>query len=718
MTNVALDLAIEYIQNTDKHIFLTGKAGTGKTTFLHHIKRSCPKRFIITAPTGVAAMNAGGVTLHSFFQIPFSPYVPGQTLPNLRIQRNKIDIIKSLHLLVIDEISMVRADVLDCIDAVLRRYRTEDKPFGGVQLLMMGDLHQLPPIVNKNEWAILNRYYQSQYFFSSQALSQSGMISIELQTIYRQKDQRFIKILNHIRDNQLSEELLTELNRRYIPDFAPDHLEECITLTTHTRAADQINYDNLHALMGPAHTLKAEVTDHFPDANYPTDRELVLKVDAQVMFVRNDTSSEKRYFNGKIGKVVAIESDLIVVQCPGESTPIQVEPVTWRNISFSLDADKKIIEHELGTFTQYPLRLAWAITIHKSQGLSFDHAIIDAQSAFTHGQVYVALSRCTSLQGLVLSTPIASSAIKIDPVIVDYTRKMRQCVPSEQQLNLDKDKYYRNLVLQCFSFSSIAAPLKKLRRFLAENASNIPVASVESFHKIDSSFAADIMTVAEKFQRQLATLLTQTEHPSQNTTLAERIDKARSYFTMKLQQGILEWMNQFDVDLDNKALKSQLEKINASLYRNLQIKLAALNSCARGFSVPAYLTAIANANITPLAIQSRSRSKAIPNSAGPNDELLQSLKAWRNQQADKENVAPYRILHQRVLASVASDLPQSTRALFEITGIGPKTVAKYADDLLALVNQYVGNAEHNTEVPSKDSVAPLSEKSVTRPTSS
>ena len=415
VTNQDLQLAFDFVKYTNRNIFLTGKAGTGKTTFLHDLKKSSPKRMIVVAPTGVAAINAGGVTIHSFFQLPFHPYIPSFYLPEnnpgkqpeqkdftgYKMSREKINIIKSLDLLIIDEISMVRADTLDAVDYALRRYKIHYLPFGGVQLLMIGDLQQLAPVVKDEDREIINKYYDSSFFFGSRALCSTDYVTIELKHIYRQNDQVFINLLNKVRDNHVDSDVLSELNKRYIPDFDPDSDGGYITLTTHNYQAQMLNDSKLEKLPGRPHSFKATIKDEFPEFSYPTASELILKEGAQVMFVKNDISRDKLFFNGKIGKVETFEDDIIVVKCPDDDFPIRVEMAEWQNMKYTLDEEtKEIQETVIGTFTQYPLKLAWAITIHKSQGLTFDRAVIDACAAFAHGQVYVALSRCRTLNGL------------------------------------------------------------------------------------------------------------------------------------------------------------------------------------------------------------------------------------------------------------------------------------------------------------------------------
>ncbi|HKL33086.1 MAG TPA: AAA family ATPase, partial [Tangfeifania sp.] len=425
VNNPQLQLARDFLSYTGDNIFLTGKAGTGKTTFLKNLKNHSPKRMVVVAPTGVAAINAGGVTIHSFFQLPFSPHVPGAPMQSEGIRRfskNKINIIRSLDLLVIDEISMVRADMLDAIDEVLRRFKNRNKPFGGVQLLMIGDLQQLAPVVKEDDWNILRNYYETAFFFSSRALKNASFTGIELKHIFRQSDQDFIDLLNKVRDNDMDENDIRKLNRRYISNFNLPDEEDYITLTTHNYQANRINVNHLNKLTAKKHTFKCNVEDDFPESSYPADAVLEIKTGAQVMFLKNDTSPEKSYYNGKIGKVTGIDDNEIEVLCPGETEPIIVERAVWENTKYKLNERTSEIEEDVvGKFVQFPLKLAWAITIHKSQGLTFEKAIIDAKQSFAHGQVYVALSRCKNLEGLVLSTPLDSASVINDETVIGFT---------------------------------------------------------------------------------------------------------------------------------------------------------------------------------------------------------------------------------------------------------------------------------------------------------
>jgi ATP-dependent exoDNAse (exonuclease V) alpha subunit len=404
--NEIFDLAFRFVTETSEHIFLTGKAGTGKTTFLKYLKENCAKNIVVAAPTGVAAINAGGVTLHSLFQLPFHPFLPtrhnkDELLAKIRFNKQQQQLLRKMELLVIDEISMVRCDVMDAIDTILRSVRrNHETAFGGVQVLCIGDLYQLPPVVQNQEWAILQEYYDSPFFFDSLAVKEQMPLLIELNKIYRQKEDSFVRLLNKIRNNDMDADDFEDLHLRFDPGFRPTEDQKYITLSSHNRQADEINQRQINQLLSPAHTYNAEIEDDFPEHLNPVDRALVLKKGAQVMFMKND-AVYKRYFNGKIGVIKSLEDEKIVVECDGYD--IDVPKETWENSKYTLNrTDGKLEQQTLGTFTQYPLRLAWAITIHKSQGLTFEKVMIDAGSAFSSGQVYVALSRCTSLEGIVL----------------------------------------------------------------------------------------------------------------------------------------------------------------------------------------------------------------------------------------------------------------------------------------------------------------------------
>ncbi len=419
--NFELDVARFIVEKTDMSLFLTGKAGTGKTTFLREVVRYTKKKCIVLAPTGIAAVNAGAMTIHSFFQFGLGPFVLGVIEPksDFRINKSKLELIRHLQLLIIDEVSMVRADLMDHIDVELRRIRRNSKPFGGVQLLMIGDLQQLPPIAHGGEDELLRQYYKTLYFFSSAALKSMKYSCIELKNVYRQTDRHFIDILNHARDCTLTSQDISDLNARYIPGFSPKPEDGYIRLMTHNRQVDYVNETEMEKLDSKPYTFVAAVTGTFPEESYPTADSLTLKKGAQVMFIKNDP--ERRFINGTLGEVKSIDKNSIAVRLAESGTIIDVEPMEWQNIRYQFDEEsKEISSKQIGRFKQYPLKAAWAITVHKSQGLTFDKAIIDVHAAFSPGQAYVALSRCRTLDGLVLSSPVSASVFMRDNAVDAY----------------------------------------------------------------------------------------------------------------------------------------------------------------------------------------------------------------------------------------------------------------------------------------------------------
>lgn len=535
MENKELRNAWEFAEHTGISIFLTGKAGTGKTTFLKALKEHSSKRIIVVAPTGVAAINAGGVTIHSFFQLPLSPYVPGTTFKDrYDFGKEKRRIIRTLDMLVIDEISMVRSDLLDAIDNVLRRYRDPTLPFGGVQLLMIGDLHQLTPVVTPRDEELLRPYYDTPYFFGSHALQQTSYVTIQLTHVYRQQDQAFIDILNHVRDGVPTAEDLARLNTRCKPMFIPKAEDGYIRLTTHNRMADSYNDNELHKLPGKRYVFKAEIEKEFPESSYPADVNLELKQGAQVMFIKNDPSPSHLYYNGRIGHVVGFEEGKIIVKCPGDDYTISVEPAEWENTRYAINEETKVIEPQvLGVFRQYPLRLAWAITIHKSQGLTFEHAIIDASASFASGQVYVALSRCKSLEGLVLASQIQPRNIIGDARVNDYiARQQTEAEKSIEALPALKEEYYRTQLYDLFNFMPLFAAEQQLHRLLLEYFRQFP--KLTSYHgTVIDQLKQKVIDVALRWR----TVIQQTSAEGLHApAFLDRVKRSAAYFITGLEE--------------------------------------------------------------------------------------------------------------------------------------------------------------------------------------
>ena len=692
--NARLELAFDFVQYTDKNIFLTGKAGTGKTTFLHQLKKVSLKRMAVVAPTGVAAINAGGVTINSFFQLPFGPYVPGNSgnTQHKRFNKDKINLLKSLDLLVIDEISMVRADTLDHIDEVLRRFKNHNKPFGGVQLLMIGDLHQLSPVVKDEDWKILKDYYPNLFFFSSRALEKTSPVSIELKHIYRQVDTHFIELLNRVRKNQIDADVLAKLNQRYIPDFNPADDEGYITLTTHNKYAQEINEEKLEGLKDPVYQFKAVIEDDFPEYSYPTVAELELKKGAQVMFVKNDPSRERLFFNGKIGIVTSISEDQILVKCPGDQSEIVVNPLEWTNIKYELDPQtKEVREKTIGTFRQFPLKLAWAITIHKSQGLTFEKAVIDANLAFAHGQVYVALSRCKSLEGMVLRSPISFNSVKTDGTVSEYTRNANNNEPGEQQLTASRISFQQSLLYELFDFSSLKSNYFQLRKLAEDHYTILDPSLIEDLNQMRAAAEKEIYEVAENFRKQLASFLEQNSLPEENSGLQNRVKKASAYFNEKIEGIFHHPLQKLNTDTDNKAVSSGISGVLNDFLNEIIVKMALMKACANGFTTALYLQTKSNAEIDLVPIKkSGPASGRVPgNIAHP--ELYQELKNWRDILAAEWGVPVYLVLAQKSILELVRTLPSSLQELENIKGLGKVRVKQYGIQILEIINSYCEN---------------------------
>ena len=528
--NNELRTAWDFVEHTGRSIFLTGKAGTGKTTFLKTIVEHSSKRSIVVAPTGVAAINAGGMTIHSFFQLPFSPFVPGAKIESrFDFGKEKRKIIASLDLLIIDEISMVRSDLLDAIDSVLRKFRDRYKPFGGVQLLMIGDLQQLTPVVTPEDDLMLKPYYNTPYFFGSKALAQIDYVTIQLEKVYRQQDDVFLTLLNHIREGQPTAEDLSLLNARFKPTFIPKPEEGYIRLTTHNQMANNYNESELKKLKGHPYTYRAKIEGTFPEYSYPTSETLTLKEGAQVMFVKNDPSGEHRYYNGRIGHVTLTEENHLQVYCPGDADAIEVEPLEWENSRYTLNEETHEIETEvLGKFSQLPLRLAWAITIHKSQGLTFERAIIDASLSFAPGQVYVALSRCKTLEGMVLASQIPPQAIINDERVDDYISHQEEAAQrSIEQLPTLKDEYYRYLLMELFDFKDILYREEYLGRIIIEFFYHAFTDIAELHKRALEGYKQQVMVVAEKWRAVIQQMTIEALHEEE---FLERVKRSAAYF--------------------------------------------------------------------------------------------------------------------------------------------------------------------------------------------
>ncbi|WP_339659068.1 helix-turn-helix domain-containing protein [uncultured Polaribacter sp.] len=687
LKNPELELALNFIDKTDRNIFVTGKAGTGKTTFLHQIKKESLKRMVIVAPTGVAAINAKGVTIHSFFQMPFGPILPNQienTNQQRKFSKTKIDIIKSLDLIIIDEISMVRADLLDGIDQVMRRYKNRNKVFGGAQVLMIGDLQQLAPVVKPNEWSLLQNYYNTVYFFSSKAYQEANMVSIELKHIYRQKNEDFITILNEIRTDTLSEKSAKILNERYNPTFSPTSDDGYITLTTHNNRANLMNSSELNKLKTKSYYFEAEVSGKFSENSYPNDEKLELKIGAQVMFIKNDSSADKRYFNGKIGIVTDISKENVTVQCPNEIDEIVTERETWENINYSINEETKEIKEDVtGSFSQIPLRLAWAITIHKSQGLTFEKAIIDAEASFAHGQTYVALSRCTSLEGLVLKTQITSNAIINDRTVSIFNESVEENHPDERILNTSEIQFQLNLISELFDFQQFLYPISRLIDIFYKNQTSIKGEVIEHLQIIKDDGIVALMKVANGFKNQLKALSQDMVLPENSSLIQERFTKAVAYFLSETIKNTVQPFSKISFSSDNKSVKTDFTKQYDTFQELLNEKVFALKKMTEGFKVQEYLKVRANA-----VLQKTEPTKVKKLSSKRDPILALKLRELRDEISKSLGIPHFQIFTQVTLYAICDALPRSEKELLKIEGLGKTRVSKHGKEILETIEAY------------------------------
>lgn len=615
--NHEMSLAWQFVASTNVSVFLTGKAGTGKTTFLRALRERTPKRMVVLAPTGVAAINAQGQTIHSFFQLPFGPIVPGMTQSEhktyYRMGKEKKNLIKTLDLLVIDEISMVRCDVLDAVDLELRKYKDRSKPFGGVQLLLIGDLQQLAPVAQEREWALLSSYYDTPYFFGSKALRQIRYVTIELKHVYRQQDKSFIDILGKIRNNCIDNHVLQSLNARCLQEFVPPRDEDWIRLTTHNRMAQQYNEQMLNDLPAKEMAFMAEVHRNFPESSYPADERLVLKEGAQVMFIKNDPNAGKEYYNGKIGVVKGTQWDkegdtlLIVVYCKEDHRTIYVPRLVWENTKYVIDAESKEIREEVdGTFVQYPLRLAWAITVHKSQGLTFDHAVLDINDSFTHGQVYVALSRCRTLEGMVLARPLAMRSVITDATVNAYIdRELAEAQQAEDKLPQMKHDYYLALLNMLFDFRQLKLDTQYLYRVVHEHLYAAYPTYLSTLEEVLPLLDAEVLAVAEKFRVQYVQLMQQSGVAfAHNEKLQERLRAAMAYFSQKLHERLDPVVAASKVVINNKQVMTQYNNALDAFLLSLKLKLGVFARLKdESFSICGYLSAKAKASLDEVKIE-------------------------------------------------------------------------------------------------------------------
>ena len=586
------ELAYHYVQHTNRCIFLTGKAGTGKTSFLRRLKEECPKQLAVVAPTGVAAINAEGVTIHSLFQLPPQLFIPTdearrQLFAEMQMRANKQRVLRNLELLVIDEVSMVRADLLDTIDAVLRHFKHRPTiPFGGVQLLVIGDLFQLSPVVREEEWRLLQAFYDGPYFFQARVFRELKPVYIEFERVYRQTNMEFLSILNQVRNNALTPQSFAMLNSRVrsLGDQEFRSLEGAITLSTHNSKVDAINQREMDALNGKEYTYKATITDTFPDSMFPIDEQLTLKVGARVMFIKNDSSTDKLYYNGKLGVVTSLSKQAINVLCD-DGTEVNVHKELWENIRYNADSGSDLLQTEIiGTFTHYPLRLAWAITIHKAQGLTFDQLIIDAEDAFAAGQVYVALSRCRSLDGLTLLTPIPTRALTNAREVLQFTDNQDSLQTIEQNLQPAQQEYLTTLLCALFDFKEHTEQLYALQR-MANNMTSLQIPPNQYITDLINPLL-DLHRVGERFQQQIRQLM----YHNQFDKLQERLLAASQYYAPQIYQ-LLKAMTDCPLRSNNQSDSTQLKQSILDIYAALSRKAYLQSQLAQEVTVEAYFEA-------------------------------------------------------------------------------------------------------------------------------
>ena len=708
--NEQIELARRYVELTGVSVFLTGKAGTGKTTFLRELVEHCTKRNVVLAPTGVAAVNAGGSTIHSFFQLPFEPYLPDvkelvteYQMPNAHksLSKNKLNIIRTLELLIIDEISMVRADLLDAVDMMLRRHRRSSKPFGGVQLLMIGDVHQLPPVVTERERAYMERVYPSPFFFHSKALQRLDYVTIELTHVYRQQDASFVDLLNHVRDNKLDAGTLASLNSRVgVPSASGTSLPTPITLTTHNRQADAINRRHMDALKGEKRVYKALVRGNFPDTSAPIDTQLEVREGERVMFVKNDSSGRHRYYNGKLATVLGFVTDdegheLVEVD-DDDGTLLQVGLETWENLKYTLDDKSGQITQEVdGTFSQYPLRPAWAVTIHKAQGLTFDRVAIDAADAFAFGQVYVALSRCRTLEGLTLTTPLSSGVAFGDAAVSQFVADVEERREAVVESIGQREKEYRlEKLMELFGMDDVMHDMERLAERYAK-LRNIFPDKVERMHEVEGALSK-LQGVSERFRMQLMRLCEQEQN--------QRAQQGAEYYRTQLSAARSAVAVLTEVEIDNKETAKAVKEASEQLLERLKVKLACMEAVGReGYSVVAVQRARTEVLLEKEGRKTGRGERRVKNGERrekvgerremeeertAEDGLVTLLTRWRRSKAAEMDKPAFIVLTQKALMGIATLMPRTEKELLTVPGIGKVKAGMYGKEILDIVANY------------------------------
>ena len=681
------EIAEEFIQLTNCSVFLTGKAGTGKTTMLRQIRDVAFKQTAVVAPTGVAAINAGGTTIHSFFQLPFSPFIPTIEAKKSFIAKQQVNnvrrkIYRELELLIIDEVSMVRADVLDAIDTVLRHYRFRpNEPFGGVQVVFIGDMYQLPPVCVGEEWDLLRRYYETPYFFHSQVIRQDPPIYIELDKIFRQSNQQFINLLNEVRNNQLTPDTFRLLNHCYQPNFR--NVDEYITLTTHNASADAINNDELAKIDAPYYKFMAHIDRDFPERIFPTEIELILKLGAKVMFIANDMAQPRRYYNGKIGEITEINNNEIWVTCEGETEAIKVSLEVWENKSYTIDPKTNQIEEKLlGTFTQYPLRLAWAITIHKSQGLTFDRVVIDAAAAFASGQVYVALSRCRSLDGIVLTSQINPNSLAVDPQIVRYSEQRLPIVELERQVELFKSRYSIQLLAKLFSLEDLMSHTFSFVNYIKTvlddfNEDTAPYLD-EVLKRVN-----DLYAVAQRFVAQLLSF----NPKSDILRIAERVKAASGYFVPQLDDLLILIESSPAITESKVEAQDYIDRLQAVFEIASQLRHIIVG-IADDISVINYFDVKQSYKVPPFKVKAYVVEREVKILKTEHPKLYKMLATWRNEYCKENNIPAFQMFSNATLVEVSNRLPIELESLIKIKGFGKIKIQRFGKECVDIVRIY------------------------------
>ncbi len=724
--NREFNLAADYINLSNQSVFLSGKAGTGKTTFLKFIKGSCKKNIAVVAPTGVAAINAGATTIHSFFNLPFHPFIPSDNvkfnsentsnkhdlISKLRLNSEKKEILQQLELLIIDEISMVRCDTLDAIDAILRYTRNNfSKAFGGVQVLFIGDLYQLPPVIKEEDWQLLKEYYTHPYFFNSKVIEEGQPIYIELKKVYRQSDRKFIDLLNKVRNNKMDEEGYNLLNSRLVNNQQINY-DKYITLTTHNQKADVINNSELGKINNDEFILTASIDGIFSEQSFPVEQKLILKVGAKVMFVKNDSEKIKRYYNGKIGTVKKIEEEKIWVECTDAETTSQISlgKETWKNIRYAINAkSKKIEEEELGSFTQYPLRLAWAITIHKSQGLTFDNALVDASAAFASGQVYVALSRCRSLDGLFLKSSISLSSLRSDERIVSYI-KMLESSNDDDHLSDAINQYQKEIIKDLFDFKTIESDLSSCIKW--NNEKKAFTKNINDWlNKINSDLNI-LIGYSIRFEPILSSFFSEITSPSDNISLKQKIESAANWYIVELEKLKNDIHNCTAVS-DNRQLSSEFTSLLKKVFQSICYKKEILSCCIGGFSLENYQLKKTGVKKELFKFNAYAGAADFISDDIKKNNLFHLLKSKRNEIAEEKNVPVYMVCSSESLQQMSTILPINISELSDINGMGPVKIKQYGKIFLSIIETYC--EENNINRSEKEIVIkPLKKKSVNK----